>query len=216
MPGCFVDYTSDSRNSRRLKDRLQQALRRRERQDRGEGKSPPKCSDIHSIELGIPLPPLQLLESPQQSRYSHLLKRSAEGDSDTPVASLYRLYRYVILRQINLIEDEVDYFWSRKWEVASIPDPLDKHAARSAVLACCTFLLAEDFSGRITLDQQDDAQSSRDRLEKPPRWALETESLSQRLFINDKSGKSSIDITPASRLFMIKNIHIDLTDLGLG
>lgn len=199
-----------------MRDRLKKAIRRRAEQGTIVNKNHIRCSDLHSIELGIPLPPLKLLELQGKSQPCQQCNRTTLGDSDTPVASLYRLYKHVVLRHIGFIEDEIDYFWSRRWEVASIPDPFDKDPERCAVLACCTFLLAEYFNGRVELDLQDEEQGNRDRLEKAPRWALETEPLPHKLFIGNALDREDTESTPASRLFMIKNVYIDLMDLGLG
>lgn len=197
-----------------FKERLERTILRRKRQS--QVRRSPKCSDIHSLERGVPPPPLELLQLRQHSGYGPLSGPKSDPDSDTPLASLYRLYKLVVLRKLDHIEDEMDYFWSRRWEVASIPDPFERNLERGAVLACCSFLLAENFNNRISLDLVDDDQASRDRLEKPPRWALEVAPLPSKLYVGDRKGRSVVDNMTASKLFMIKNVQIDLTGLGLG
>jgi hypothetical protein len=77
---------------------------------------------------------------------------------ETPLASLYRMYEYLVTGWNRELRNEVEGFWRRAdWAISEIPDPQDADPARYAVLAVIPVLLVESFNYNIGLGLPRDA-----------------------------------------------------------
>ncbi|KAL9063251.1 MAG: hypothetical protein Q9157_008333 [Trypethelium eluteriae] len=93
----------------------------------------------------------------------HILKhrdfRRAYMEGYTPLATLYRIYEYVVLDDVIAYRNEIEDFWDEgpKWPVAGIPDPQDPDPARYAILAVMTLFIHDAFNERIDVGIPRDA-----------------------------------------------------------
>ena len=124
--------------------------------------------------------------------------------SDTPLATIYRIYVAILAGRYLSLRNEIEYFWDQKqWRVYDIPEPpptiQDKE--QRAILATIPYLLARAFNSLIQEGLPRDAPAILDSelmkhlrarpkvLEKVPRWAELVEPLSRPLLIPDAAGR---------------------------
>ncbi|KAH7255834.1 uncharacterized protein BKA55DRAFT_593050 [Fusarium redolens] len=75
--------------------------------------------------------------------------KSALTKGKNPVASLYRMYEYLVVGYTAGLRSEMEYFNQSTWSVKAIPDPEDTDPARYAILAVLTHYLAKAFNPLI-------------------------------------------------------------------
>lgn len=78
---------------------------------------------------------------------------------DTPLRTIYRLYEIMMTREFVLLRLECEYMWhqaSKKWSLASIPDPQDTNPVRYAMLASIVEELVKAFNWRLSNGQRRD------------------------------------------------------------
>lgn len=160
------------------------------------------CSVFHSIELGIPPPPLEIIQKRPDPAFVERIKAYILKSSEvTPLASVYRMYVHIMLDD-GLFQKEVLHFMAKRWQAKSIPDPHDRDTERLAMLSCTVALLVDRMRERGISDDL-------------PGWATDVPPLPQPLVIpfkNKERGKqetlSKIDDPRASAIFGRKNILV--------
>lgn len=141
---------------------------------------------------------------------------------DTPSASLYRMYEFLIADWTVQLRNELEYFCRERsyWRVCDIPNPSDSDPLRYAVLGVITKLMCISFNRRIDLGLPRDAPAiiedfeelaARPRVhECPPPWALNVRPLEERVFIPDENGAIPVvEDSSTSAEFMEMNIIIN-------
>lgn len=146
-----------------------------------------------------------------------------QGDVDTPVKCLYRLYQYVMMDQNIGLRNILEYWWFHPdWRLEQIPDPKDKVPSRYAALAAITGLLVESFRRRYELglprngrsvftnDEIEEMRNTRQRPEQGPKWARKVPPLSKILKIptSEDVTLESFDDERASQQFKEKSILV--------
>lgn len=177
------------------------------------------CKDYWDFELGIPLPPRELIAS-EKDHWHRVRGRSQEHA--TPQDSLYRMYECLILDP-GAFHHEVGLFWQNGWSVKNIPDPHDRNEERLVMIVCIVKLLVTIFSqlnkhgfprgnGKAL---EVSAKQPSVPLEKLPEWAWNVGPLQSTLKIPhwDKRRKkqvtlSSLEDDDAWELFKEHNILI--------
>ena len=140
---------------------------------------------------------------------------------DTPSASLYRIYEFLVVDWNTQLRNELEYFCcvQPSWSVSDIPDPADPDPLRYAILAVITKLMCIAFNRRIDLGLPRDAPAVIEdfeelaarprRHEHPPSWANLIKPLPETVFIPDETGMvSSLDDRSVSAEFKEMNIII--------
>lgn len=136
----------------------------------------------------------------QQHRRARAGQRAVTQGA-TPLASLYRMYEYLVVGHIAGLRSEVEYFFNQaSWIVADIPDPTDPDPARYAILAVLPQYLVVAFNRLIerglprgspaiimSSEAEDELQSRDVVLEKEPSWALKVPRLTDTLVITGNS-----------------------------
>jgi hypothetical protein len=139
---------------------------------------------------------------PRQPRTWRISRLSLPGvPRDSPSASLYRIYQFVVADLNVQLRNELEYFCTihPDWAVAGIPDPADtRDPLRYAALAALTYLLCEAFNRRIELGLPRDAPpivedweelAQRPKiLEHVPGWAERVQPLAKVVRIPDAKG----------------------------
>lgn len=144
----------------------------------------------------LPLQPRELLAGRLIYEIPLLQRKPADPDTDTPIASLYRIYEHLVLDQHIAIRNEFEAFWFQSsWALCKIPDPRDPNPERYACLAGIVRLLCLAFNKRIDLGLPRDAPSiftqsmlkewrASERLrEETPIWVAEVPKLDEILQI---------------------------------
>lgn len=110
------------------------------------------CHVHHERELGIPPPPSELIAQWDKARKGitegNRLDHNAWHWEDTPLASLYQVYVYLILDLVQLARLELAHFEEMGWSFSNIPDPHEGDHERLAMIACITKLLLRASSDR--------------------------------------------------------------------
>ncbi|KAM6493969.1 hypothetical protein JOM56_010330 [Amanita muscaria] len=135
------------------------------------------------------------------SLFSRLLGRT---HPDTPSASFYRLYEFLVLGWNIKFRDELEYFCRSHpdWAISSIPEPMDDanpDPVRGAILAVLTQLMCDAFNRRIQYGLPRDAPpivtdfdelAARPKVfEETPEWAKRVKPLDGRFYIPNRDGK---------------------------
>ncbi|KAI9842910.1 MAG: hypothetical protein M1837_006742 [Sclerophora amabilis] len=162
-----------------------------------------------------------LLEHRDRDTRAQLQHQSRQRGSptDTPLASLYRLYVDVVDDFTIELRNEIEYFFSQSsWRVAAIPDPKDPDPARYAILSVLPHLLVPAFNRLIARGLPRDAPAiimdfedleRRPRvLEDVPPWCAGVPGLGDTLKIPNHQGEVLPDRSDerASPEFLVKNI----------
>lgn len=132
---------------------------------------------------------------------AHREPRTAQTTGENPLASLYRMYEYLVLGYNIGLRTEIEWFFNHAdWAVCDIPDPRDADAARYAILAVMPEFLCAAFnrlierglprgSPAIISDEVEDELKSRPIiLETLPAWAAKVPKLEQSLVIPNVDG----------------------------
>jgi hypothetical protein len=148
------------------------------------------------------------------------LKRNSP--TDTPLASLYRLYHFIVTDDTIELRNELEFFFNRaEWPVNAIPDPKDTDPQRYAILAVLTALMCRAFNRLIAKGLPRDAPpivsdwetlAAQPRiLEEVPQWAKEVPALETRLDIPDEKDVflDGPGDPKACKEFLAKNILIE-------
>ena len=78
------------------------------------------------------------LQRPPSVQYllEHSKHRNAETRGVTPIASLYRMYEFIVLGFTVGLRTEIEWFFNHaSWKLSEIPDPDDPDPERYAILA---------------------------------------------------------------------------------
>lgn len=134
-----------------------------------------------------------------------LSRLSRTYNHDTPSASFYRIYQFLVLHDNTNLRNELEYFCCShpSWSLSSLPEPADPSGdpVRYIVLAALTQLMCDSFNRRIELGLPRDApaiiedfselQSRPKAYEEPPEWAKRAldNPLAEKLFIPNTEGK---------------------------
>ncbi|KAL1840579.1 hypothetical protein VTJ49DRAFT_311 [Mycothermus thermophilus] len=137
---------------------------------------------------------------------SHRDERSGKRalcEGNTPVASLYRMYEYLVVGYNTGLRTEIEYFFNQpSWSVSAIPDPEDPDPERYAILSVLPSYLAMAFNRLIERglvraapaiimpDMEDEMRNRPQVLEEEPSWAAQVPALEQTLIIPDESNKT--------------------------
>lgn len=121
---------------------------------------------------------------------------------NTPLASLYRMYEYIVIGYNIGLRNEIEAFFNHHtWPVSAIPDPKDPDPQRYAVLAVLPYYLVMAFNRLIEIGLPRDSPfiitpeieeelKSRERvLEEEPRWVLKVPRLEETLVIPRYTGE---------------------------
>ncbi|KAF2761226.1 hypothetical protein EJ05DRAFT_497780 [Pseudovirgaria hyperparasitica] len=146
--------------------------------------------------------------------------RPAKTQGVSPLASLYRMYEYIVLDYNIGLRSEIEWFYNHSdWAVSAIPDPKDSNAERYAILAVLPRYLAYAFNNLaerglprdapsiITNEELDELQKQPKVLEKLPSWLDSVPKLDILLDIPDSEGQSADEAT-RSEWFFEKNINV--------
>ena len=186
-------------------------------------------AQIESPRTALPPQPRELIRG--RLEYERpLLGRFVDEDTDTPLATIYRIYEHLVLDQHIEIRNEFETLWFKSdWKVCDIPDPCDPDPERYAVLACIPALLCLAFNKRLELglprhapgiftrDQLEEWRSQEREYETEPSWVKSVPALTSTLAIphwnNDKREFVTLDDfekdkDKASKEFERKNILI--------
>lgn len=162
-----------------------------------------------------------LLAHRQRDMRAHQIQQSRERGltTDTPTASLYRMYTDIVDDFTIELRNELEYFFNRSdWSVSAIPDPQDPNPARYAILSVLPHLLVPAFNRLISRGLPRDApaiivdfeeQEKRPRiLEEVPAWCERVPPMDHTLVIPSEAGKVLTDKNDelASPEFLVKNI----------
>ncbi|KAF7510961.1 hypothetical protein GJ744_005507 [Endocarpon pusillum] len=147
------------------------------------------------------LPPVQTVLS-SRDKFSEFYPRQRQ--SDTPLATIYRIYVAILGGRHLALRNEVEYFWNqRQWRVCDIPEPplsIVTDREQRAVLATIPYLLVKAFNRLINRGLPRDAPAiihdelmARLKLrpkvfEKVPKWAESVQPLDKPLVIPDSRG----------------------------
>ncbi|TVY66051.1 hypothetical protein Focb16_v010582 [Fusarium oxysporum f. sp. cubense] len=124
-----------------------------------------------------------------------------------PVASLYRMYEYLVVGHTAGLRSEMEYFFNQStWSVKAIPDPEDTDPARYAILAVLTHYLAKVFNRLIErglprgcpaiiagAEAEAELRAREVVLELQPSWAKAVRRLDEPITIPNSSGKTPED-----------------------
>ena len=122
--------------------------------------------------------------------------------TDTPLASIYRMYVAIVGGNDLWLRSEVEIFFRKPtWSIIDIPDPKDTIQARYAVLAAIPYLLVKAFNRNINMGLPRDAPSifseeeeaefraRPKKLEMVPGWAQRVPAMKERIEIPDGRGQ---------------------------
>lgn len=176
---------------------------------RGRNMPPPNPQPTHAS-----LPSVQWLLDNRDSRQSYAYGR-------TPLASLYRMYEYIVYEYTRGLRTEIEFFFNQAdWKVSDIPDPADPDPKRYAILSVNPRLLTKAFNRLIERglprgspaiimgDEGLEELASRPRiLEAVPSWCEHVPKLEQTLVIPSADGETPGE-DEASPEFKEKNILV--------
>lgn len=128
---------------------------------------------------------------------AHRNRQDIHTTGETPTASLYRMYEYIVISYNIGLRTEIEWFFNHPdWAVSAIPDPKDPDPARYAILAVIPHFLVAAFNRLIEKglprgspaiiigdDELDELQSKRVVLEELPSWVTKVPKLSETLVI---------------------------------
>ncbi|KAK4103758.1 hypothetical protein N658DRAFT_505400 [Parathielavia hyrcaniae] len=132
-----------------------------------------------------------------------MVRAQARGKSTTPLASLYRMYEYLVLSDTIGLRNEIEHFFNQpSWAVSAIPDPADPDPERYAILAGLPSYLVIAFNRLIELGlprgspgiiagdaAEEELRNRPVVLEEEPGWVTRVPALSQPLVIPDHCNK---------------------------
>ncbi|CAI6332982.1 unnamed protein product [Periconia digitata] len=133
---------------------------------------------------------------------SHRQQRRAQTAGETPLASLYRMYEYIVLGYNAGLRTEIEWFFNHpSWAVAAIPDPKDSDPARYAILSVIPHFLTGAFNRLIERglprgspaiicgdEAEEELKSKAVVLESAPAWVAHVPKLSEELIIPNSDG----------------------------
>lgn len=132
---------------------------------------------------------------------SELSQRAASTKGVTPLASLHRMYEYLVAGFTNGLRTEIEFFFNRaSWAVADIPDPQDPDPERYAVLAVLPSHLVRAFNRLIerglprdsprilTKEIEEELEARPVVLEREPSWVARVSRLERPLVIPTPDG----------------------------
>lgn len=77
-------------------------------------------------------------------------QQCAQTDGEIPLASIYRMYQYIVLGSNLGLRTEIERFFNHpNWAVANIPNPEDPDPARYAILSVIQYFLVAEFNRLI-------------------------------------------------------------------
>lgn len=132
------------------------------------GDPKPQIAEVDSSRNALPPAPQELIRGRLEYEQP-LLRRVVDEGTDTPLATIYRIYEHLILDQHIEIRNEFEALWFKSdWKICDITEPCDPDPERYAVLACIPALLCLAFNKRIELGLPRHAPSvfTRDQLEE--------------------------------------------------
>lgn len=166
------------------------------------------------------VPTVASLLALRQRDPSHLPDAATKGR--TPIASLYRMYEYLVLGCLVGIRNEVECFFNQpSWAVVDIPDPQDPDPQRQAILAVLPYYLTVAFNrlierglprgapAMITPDIEEELRSRPVVLEKEPDWVASIPRLEQALVIPNDLGETPAEEHRSPRLLQMNIISED-------
>lgn len=153
---------------------------------------------------------------------SECANRPALTNGITPLASLYRMYEYLVAGYTVGLRTEIELFFNQpSWAVAHIPDPQDPDPERYAILAVIPSYLVTAFNRLIkrglprdspaiivSREVEDELMSRPIVLEQEPGWTTKVPTLEKTLVIPDKEGNEPEEQYQSDR-FMAMNIIME-------
>jgi len=128
---------------------------------------------------------------------------------DTPAASFYRLYQFLVVDWTVQFRNELEYFWGQAaWPLAALPDPGPAPGAagdeeaivRKAVMAGLTRIMARAYNRLISeglprdappmVDDWEELRARPRLLEEIPKWAEEVPAMRPVMEIPNAEGKA--------------------------
>jgi len=132
---------------------------------------------------------------------SRLFSFFAPSNSDTPSASLYRLYQFFVIDWPIQFRNELEHFWQctdSEWAVNALPDPKDPDPVRYAILAVLVQQMCMGFNRLIDLGLPRDAPAIVDDFDElrarpkirevAPEWAKAVPPFEETIVIPNASG----------------------------
>ncbi|CAO2657054.1 Nn.00g058570.m01.CDS01 [Neocucurbitaria sp. VM-36] len=152
---------------------------------------------------------------------AHRQQQRAQTAGETPLASLYRMYEYIVLGYNAGLRTEIEWFFNHpSWAVAAIPDPKDRDPARYAILSVIPQFLTRAFNRLIEKglprgspaiicgdEAEEELKSKAVVLESLPSWVANVPKLMQELVIPNADG-SIPEKRDWSPQFLAKNIVV--------
>lgn len=146
-------------------------------------------------------------------------EKTALTKGRTPIASLYRMYEYLVTGFTAGLRSEIEYFFNQpSWAVSAIPDPKDPDPQRYAIVAVLPYYLVTAFNrlierglprGSPAVIAGNEAEAElRSRpivLEEEPAWGMKVPKLEQTLVIPGRSGGQPDEESRSAR-FLEMNI----------
>ncbi len=128
--------------------------------------------------------------------------RKAQTGGINPLASLYRMYEYIVLDYNIGLRSEIEYFWNHaSWAVKDIPFPNDPDPQRAAILAVIPTFMVVAYNRLIDMGLPRDAPAvisphmeaklkARPKVfEEIPAWASSVPPLKETLTIDPSDGE---------------------------
>lgn len=164
--------------------------------------------------------PQQQLPPSVEWLLQHRDQHSASTTGETPIASLYRMYEYIVLGYNTGLRTEIEWFFDHPdWAVSAIPNPNDTDPARYAILAVIPHFMCAAFNrlierglprGSPAVFDDEEEEELRLRpiiLEELPSWVANVPKLTNTLTIPDVDG-SVPDAEGRSHQFLVMNIVV--------
>ena len=133
----------------------------------------------------------------------HRDQTKAQTIGDTPLASLYRMFEFIVTENTTGLRGEIQSFFNHSsWPVSTIPDPNDADPDRYAILSVIPQFLVLAFNrliekglprGSPPILSNEDIDELRSRpvvLEELPPWTARVTKLDKTLVIPDMDGKT--------------------------
>jgi len=148
----------------------------------------------------------------------HRDQNKAQTIGDTPLASLYRMFEFIVTANTIGLRNEIESFFNHpSWAVSAIPDPNDADPARYAILSVIPHFLMMAFNRLIERglprgspailsdEDSEEMQSQQVVLEELPPWTARVAKLSETLVIPDVNNETPPE-EDRSRHFLNMNI----------
>jgi hypothetical protein len=132
---------------------------------------------------------------------SHRDQRKALTSGHYPLASLYRMYEYIVLDYNIGLRTEIEWFWTHStWAVKDIPVPNDPDPQRAAILATIPSFMVMAYNRLIEVGLHRDAptvitqeieaeMAARPKImEEVPEWTASIPALTETLIIPPRDG----------------------------